>query len=133
MEVFDTNVPDFFLAEERQEYASFLEALPGPYFVLVDDSLGVIGCGGYALKPSTGTADLCWGMVRKELHGRGVGRMLTRLRLNGLAKEPEVREIALNTSQHTEAFYKGLGFRTIEIQADGYGPGLDRCEMRLYL
>lgn len=129
--VFDTNVPEFFLPEERQEYGAFLEALPGPYFVLLNESHTIIGSGGYAIKPSTGTADLCWGMVRRELHGQGLGRALTTLRLERIVQEPEVREVAMHTSQHTEAFYKVLGFRTIEIRADGYGPGLDRCEMRL--
>jgi hypothetical protein len=31
--------------------------------------------------------------------------------------------------QHTVGFYERLGFRTVRIDPEGYGPGLDRCEM----
>ena len=131
LEVFDTNVPEFFRTEERNEFSSFLRALPGPYLVLLDETERVVGCGGYAVPEGTASADLCWGMVRRELHGRGYGRVLTQLLMERVLGDPTVREIALNTSQHTAGFYEGLGFSTTEIEKDGYGPGLDRCEMRL--
>jgi ribosomal protein S18 acetylase RimI-like enzyme len=131
LEVFDTNVPRFFRPEERVEYAAFLKALPGPYVVLLDGSDRVIACGGYAIREENASADLCWGMVREELHGRGLGKALARLRIARVLKDFEVREIVLNTSQHTVGFYEGLGFQATTVQADGYAPGLDRCEMQL--
>ena len=129
--VFDTNVPEFFRTEEREEYSSFLRALPGPYLVLLDEAGRVVACGGYAVPEGSASADLCWGMVRRELQGRGYGRVLTQLRIERVLHDPTVLEISLNTSQHTAGFYEGLGFSTTEVEEDGYGPGLDRCEMRL--
>lgn len=131
--VFDSNVPRFFTPEERKEFVSFLRALPGPYFVLRMEDREIVACGGHALRPEAGVGDLCWGMVRRDLQGRGLGAALLRLRIGALRADPGVRRIELNTSQHTVGFYEGLGFLVVDVEADGYAPGLDRCEMRLDL
>lgn len=130
--VFDSNVPRYFRVEERPGFEAYLRELPGPYLVAVDEEDGVVACGGHALRDEPpGLADLCWGMVRGDLHGRGLGRRLTLRRLDAARRDPRVEEVALNTSQLTTGFYERLGFRTIEVEPDGYGPGLDRCEMRI--
>ena len=124
-------MPRFFAPDERELFNAFLADLPGPYSVLEDAAGRVIACGGYALAHEGHTADLCWGMVRQELHGEGLGRQLTETRLARIREESTVREVALNTSQLTSAFYERIGFRVISVERDGYSPGLDRCEMRL--
>jgi len=129
LRVFDSNVPAFFSMDERALYAAFLSALPGPYFVLVDPAQTVVGCGGYAVGERSDVADLCWGMVSREHHGRGFGRALTEMRVQRMWREPGIKAVALNTTQHTVAFYERLGFRTRSVLPDGYAPGLDRCEM----
>lgn len=129
--VFDTNVPGFFRLEERDGFLSFLAELPGPYLVLPDASGQVLACGGYAVNLADRTADLCWGMVRRELHGRGLGRRLTVVRVDAVMRDPRVDEVRLHTSQHTVGFYERLGFETVEVRADEYAPGLHRCDMRL--
>ena len=131
LHVFDTNVPDFFTYEERDLFADFLRELPGPYFVLELGEGGVAACGGYAFTEDGARADMCWGMVRRDLHGQQLGRALTELRVEEAKADPRVTELALNTSQHTRGFYERLGFHVIEVVEDGYAPGLDRCEMRM--
>jgi len=131
--VFDSNVPVFFAAFERDEFAAFLDALPGPYLVVEDDAGVVVGCGGYGVKPGTGVADLCWGMVVRERHGTGLGRLLLDARLERVRADAAAQAIALHTSQHTRGFYERRGFRTERVVPDGYAPGLDRCHMRLVL
>jgi ribosomal protein S18 acetylase RimI-like enzyme len=127
--VFDSNVPRFFRVAERAEFAAFLRAPPGPYAVFVADKTEVLACGGYAIRAEDGIASLCWGMVRADLHGCGLGGALARLRLEAVRHDPRVRHIVLNTSQHTVGFYERLGFRVTTVEKDGYAPGLDRCEM----
>jgi len=127
--LFDSNVPDFFHEGERPEFEAFLDDLPGPYLVLLRDG-AIVACGGYALHDRATAADLCWGIVRRDLHGRGFGRELTEGRIARAVADPRVTEIALKTSQHTVGFYERLGFVTLSVEIDGYGPGLDRCEMR---
>ena len=84
LDVFDSNVPDFFRTEERSDFGAFLDALPGPYLVITDPVGQVVACGGYALGQSD-SVDLCWGMVRRPLHGVGLGHLLTDARLDRAA------------------------------------------------
>ncbi len=132
VDVFDSNVPDYFLPSERAQFEAFLDDLPGPYFV--GESGGrVVACGGIALSDEGGRADLCWGMVHRSVHRRGLGRRLTRYRVEEARGLPGVRQIALQTSQHTKDFYRSLGFEIVEVEADGFGEGMDRLDLRLNL
>lgn len=131
--VFDSNVPEYFRDFERESFAAFLDDLPGPYLVIEDDDGAIVGCGGYAVVPETRAADLCWGMVRRSLHGTGLGRLLTDARLDRIRRDPAAEAVALNTSQHTRGFYERRGFVTEKVTPDGFAPGLDRCDMRLVL
>jgi ribosomal protein S18 acetylase RimI-like enzyme len=133
LEVLRTNQPLFFTPEELDLFRSFLSALPGPYLVVRDPARRIVACGGYALRESGTVADMCWGMVRRDLQGLGIGKTLTRARIERIMRHVSVREITLNTSQHTLGFYQRLGFETLGILTDGYAKGLDRCEMRLVL
>lgn len=129
LDVFDSNVPEFFLPAERAEFEAFLDDLPGPYFV--GESGGrIVACGGYALTDSGRRADLCWGMVRRKAQRRGLGRRLTDHRIERAVAHPGVNVVALQTSQHTAAFYETRGFEIAEIEPDGFGPGMDRYDMR---
>lgn len=132
VEVLESNVPEFFRDHERSEYREFLADLPGPYLVVSDGRDRIVACGGYAAS-TRAVVDLCWGMVRRDLHGQGLGRMLTKARLDRALADPSVESVALSTSQLTTGFYERLGFRIVEVRPDGYGPGLDRCDMRLDL
>ena len=126
---FESNVPRYFREEERPGFESFLDALPGPYFVLLDAEGEVVGCGGYALRSESAVADLCGGMVLRDRQGEGRGRALTEMRLERALAHPGVRSLALETSQHTVGFYERLGFRVAGTEPDGYAPGLDRVRM----
>ena len=128
LSVFDSNVPDYFVEAERSEFRDFLGALPGPYVVLELEGR-IVACGGHAFGEE-GVADLCWGMVRRDRHRSGLGRLLTEARIERAVRDPRVNTVALNTSQHTEGFYLGLGFETVEVRRDGFAPGLDCLVMR---
>ena len=130
LQVFDTNVPEFFREPEREEFERFLRDLPGPYLVL-QRAAELIGCGGYAFREGSEAADLCWGMIRRDLHRTGLGKELTEMRVRLALEDPRVKEVALNTSQHTVGFYQRVGFALLSVERNGYGPGLDRCEMRM--
>lgn len=131
LRVFDSNVPEFFVSSERQAFEAFLAELPGPYFVIEQPPGEIVACGGYAIVPEERRADLCWGMVGRAHHGRGIGRHLTQLRLDAARRDARVDSLILNTSQHTRGFYEKLGFVTEKLVIDGFAPGLDRCDMRL--
>jgi GNAT superfamily N-acetyltransferase len=127
----DSNVPRFFAPEERREFAAFLDALPGRYFVMQSGD-DLIACGGYAPK-EMGCVALCWGMVRRDHHARGIGRRLLEYRLDHIRRDGSVVRVTINTSQHTSGFYQRFGFVADQIIPDGYAAGLDRWEMSLSL
>ncbi|MDX2008354.1 MAG: GNAT family N-acetyltransferase [Meiothermus sp.] len=132
LEVFDTNVPKYFSLEEREEFETFLKLPSCVYLVLVSDGK-IVGCGGYYLNQERQEAGLCWGLVRRELHGTGLGKRLLLERLARVACHPEAAFIRLDTSQHTFGFFERLGFITEHITPNGYWEGLDRYDMRLEL
>jgi len=130
LDVFTSNIPEFFSESEREDFLDFLSRLPGRYGVVVDEAGRIVACGGVAnSRTDPNGADLTWGMVERSLHNRGIGRVLTVGRLEWIRQMPDISVAYLNTSHLTEEFYKKLGFVTTKYIPNGYRPGLDRCDM----
>jgi hypothetical protein len=51
------------------------------------------------------------------------------LHLQALGELPGSREVRINTSQHTRAFFERFGFVVTEVEQEGFGPGLHRYAM----
>ncbi|WP_241235852.1 GNAT family N-acetyltransferase [Xanthomonas arboricola] len=134
MALFDANVPVFFSAGERADFAGFLSHHAAAWhYQLLERSNAVAGCAGYAIGADGTTASLCWGMVHPRLHRCGVGTQLLLARLEALRQMPDVRRVILDTSQHTRQFYARFGFVVQQVTVDGYAPGLERWDMALDL
>jgi hypothetical protein len=72
-----SNVPEHFTPNEEAELDAFLSNLPGPYFVVAEAG-AIVACGGIAAEPDDPqTGALCWGIVRNDRQGHGIGRNLT--------------------------------------------------------
>ncbi|MBK8171535.1 MAG: GNAT family N-acetyltransferase [Sandaracinaceae bacterium] len=129
--VFDSNVPLYFTQDERLLFEEFLASLPGPY-TIVEDAGEVVACGGFARSNSNSNiVNLCWGMVHRDKHVKGYGTAMLKGRLAEITQNPEIEFVDINTSQHTAPFFESNGFATLYVTKDGYGPGLDRYDMRL--
>jgi predicted GNAT family N-acyltransferase len=128
--VFRSNIPKYFRPEEEQGLRDFIEGEhAADYFVQMLER-EIVGSGGIALNENQ-TVSLCWGMVRADHLGTGLGKKLTDFRI-GLAREKfGGLPVVLTTSQHTEKFYEKYGFVTLDHTVDGHGPGIDLCRMRL--
>jgi N-acetylglutamate synthase-like GNAT family acetyltransferase len=129
--LFDSNVPDSFTAAEREAFTSFVDASKGPYLVVEDHAGTVIGCGGLAKRE--GAVDLCWGLVGRRYHRRGVGRFLLRVRLAIASALPGVAEVQMNTSNETAPFFEREGFETTGVTENFFRSGLHKHDMRLAL
>lgn len=129
--IFRSNIGKYFVEAEEKELREFLEAFSDDYFVIeiIDE---VVAAGGIALNEDA-TISLCWGMVRTDLIGTGLGKKLTLFRMEKGREKWGDRPFVTSTSHHTEGFYKKLGFETVEHTPDGFGPGIDTCKMRLAL
>lgn len=128
VEIFRSNIPKYFVSAEEAGLRDFLGKHADGYYV-VESNGEVVGAGGIALN-SDGTACLCWGMVRNDLTGTGLGKELTEFRIAKAKGMFGDLPIVISTSQHTEGFYTKPGFVTTERIADGFGPGIDECRMR---
>lgn len=132
--LFDSNTPRFFAALEKADFLAFVDDPPGPYFVLESPAGEALGCGGYARQPAApSVAALCWGMVRGDLHGQGLGRRLLVERLDLIAAEPTLEAVEIETTQHSRGFFARHGFVETAHAPDGFAPGMDRVDMTLRL
>lgn len=125
--VFDGNVPDFFDATEREDFAAFLDGPGGEYFTLEKNG-AVIGCGGFA-REDCGQARFTWGMVNRNCHGEGLGRLLAEYRLQAIEDAGDFSEVELFTTQMVAPFFAKLGFAVAQVKKDGFAPGMDKVQM----
>lgn len=108
LQVFDSNAPSAFHPDERDSFAAFLDA-PGSYFVLDHDG-AIAGCGGFTSN-SDGLAALTWIMVRKDLHGNGLGRLLVFSAMRKLTADADPMLVRLTTVPQSTGFFLKQGFR----------------------
>lgn len=133
LQMFQSNVPHFFTAEEVDDYRKYLTDLTEPYFV-IECGQELMACGGVFVRSDDMTAGLAWGLVKASAHRQGIGTKLLQARLTWLTRHaPEVTAVVIDTTQHSAPFYARYGFRTTRVQSDFYAPGLDRHDMTLPL
>lgn len=125
--IFRSNIPKYFGPDEESGLRNFLAKFPDDYFVAELDG-EIIGAGGIALNDNN-TVSLCWGMVRADHLGTGRGRQLTEFRIEKAREKHGSLPLVISTSQHTQGFYERFGFRVTKHVPDGFGPGIDICEM----
>src|SRR5262249_51253440 len=135
LRVLDSNVPEYFLASDREEVARFLDDLDRMgvrYFVVEDEAGRIVACGGVAVDDVTKDARMCWGMVERALHRRSIGRMLLEARL-ATAKELGAKTASLATISKVEGFFAHEGFAFTSGEDDHYGPGMHRRDYKIAL
>jgi ribosomal protein S18 acetylase RimI-like enzyme len=131
LEVFQSNVPDYFAQSELGEVTRLLDEGLCPYMVVEHEGNQIIASGGIWIDPVEKTATLCWIMVERQYHGLGIGRMLVLTLLNLLRQFPFVELVKLDTSQHTTVFYEKLGFAKCGFIENYYTDGLHRYDMTM--
>ena len=131
VEIFRSNIPKYFGPGEEPGLYDFLRDHADDYYV-VEVGGEVIGSGGIALNDlESPTVSLCWGMIREDHLGTGLGKKLTEFRIDLAREKYAGLPLTIGTSQHTQGFYEKFGFQLVEHTPNGYGPGIDMCRMRL--
>lgn len=128
--IFDSNCPRFLHTEERPGFAEWLAAPQGTYLVIEEDG-AVIGCGGFALEDDQVTLTLTWGLLHAAHHGRRLGELLLLERLVRSLDTCDATHSKLGTTRMIEPFFGRVGYRRVSETPDGWGPGLDRVDLRL--
>lgn len=129
--IFEGNLPEFVTRRERGQFDTFLDIGGVRYFVVKTAGDVVVGCGGYHIQP--GAARLCWGLVERSLHRRGIGRFLLCSRLLRIYEQCGATAVTMDTSQLTSAFFEPFGFKVVDRIEHGYRAGLHKLEMELEL
>ncbi|MBO9664557.1 GNAT family N-acetyltransferase [Dokdonella sp.] len=131
--LFESNVPEYFAEAERADFIDQLDNLEGPYLV-VGNGGAVVACGGFqADRKDPSIAALCWGMVRRDLHGSRLGEALLVARLDLIATNPAFESVVIETTPMSRGFFERYGFVAGRVVADGFVPGYDLVEMTLRL
>lgn len=129
--LFEGNVPAYFGEHEKDDFLRCIDQEIDPYFVLEDGRGQLAGYGGYAVHPAMpATAGLTWGMIRRDLHGQGLGRCLLTGRLERIRAEGRFTEVRIETTPMSRGFAR-FGFLPIRTQSNGFGRGYDLVEMSL--
>lgn len=113
-----------------QRYSSLLHLVNDRWETVDAGSDGLLGCGGICITPARG-GGLCFGMIRNDLHKKGLGSVLLSYRLIKLLENTSVQSVLLDTSQYNPEFYQKFGFTLVETKENFYGQGLHRNDMRL--
>jgi N-acetylglutamate synthase-like GNAT family acetyltransferase len=111
----DSNMPEYFTAEEREDFEAWLDAPQGHYRVAEHDGC-VVGCGGMALERAD-LASLTWLMVAGHLRGQGLGRFLLFYLMKDLPAG--VTHVRLATIPPVAGFFEKQGFRAQSTGAKG--------------
>jgi predicted GNAT family N-acyltransferase len=131
LEIFHSNVPAYFAPKELSDVTRLLDGMFCPYLVIEDNDGRIIASGGIWADQADQSATLCWVMVARQWHGKGLGRFLVLKLLNLLRRFPFVTLVKLDTSQHTSAFYEKFGFEKCGFTDNYYAEGLHRFDMEM--
>jgi hypothetical protein len=129
--IFDSNLPDYFGAGDREWLGETLDEPDGPAFVATIDTVPV-AFGGYELWEHYNKALLYWGMAARGWHGSGIGRLLLFERLLHVARfaDPPTRYVTVDTSPLVAPFFRHAGFEETAVWPEGYRSGMTMHELR---
>ena len=132
--IFDSNLPDYFGAGDREWLEETLDDPDGPAFVVDVDGIPS-AFGGYEIWEHYDKALLFWGMVARAHHGSGIGKLLLFERLLHVATsaEPTTRYVTVDTSPQVSPFFQHCGFELTSVWPSGYRSGMDMHELRFDL
>ncbi len=124
----DSNTPDYFALSERADMEHYLDHELEDYFV-VEKEGRIIGAGGINYVPEKKRAVLAWGMITPDLHGKGIGTILTKHRIEHINAMVEIESMIVRTTQLTYKFYEKMNFKLVKTQNDYWGEGFDLYHM----
>ncbi|NOH71263.1 GNAT family N-acetyltransferase [Vibrio pectenicida] len=126
--IFDTNCPDYFATNERQDYAEYLDSNPEGYEVclLNGDIVGAFGLSG----DTSDCQRLDWILISSNTQGMGIGHQFM-LRAVHKAKRLECQQINIAASHLSAPFFARYGANEVSHILDGWGLGMHRVNMEL--
>jgi ribosomal-protein-alanine N-acetyltransferase len=128
LELLRLNTPKYFSPDERQDLIDYLDNHLEYYYV-VESENQVMGCGGLNLSDEPEVIRISWDIIHPESQGRGLGKELTRFRMERIQEIPGIKMVSVRTSQLAYKFYEKLGFELKEVVKDFWAEGYDMYRM----
>lgn len=128
--IFDANTPGYFAPNERADYERFLDDTPEGYEVC-ELAGQVVAAFGLIDNGDDGTS-LNWIMLDPQSQGAGIGSAIME-RVMSLGKTSGLALIDIAASQKSAPFFARFGAIAEARTEDGWGPGMHRVDMKLYL
>ncbi|MBC7894679.1 MAG: GNAT family N-acetyltransferase [Cytophagaceae bacterium] len=137
--IFDANCPEFFAPNEREDFEGFLGALEPNARAAMDDAYGyvvvedagmVVGAHGVREDAEHQGCRLTWILFAPDAQGRGLGRHVMD-RVRKVARRKGATSVGIAASGKSAPFFAKFGAVVEQVTHDGWGPGMDRIDMRL--
>jgi [ribosomal protein S18]-alanine N-acetyltransferase len=128
VDILRLNTPDYFAAEEEEDFIFYLINEIDAYFVVEIDGQ-ILGGGGYNLVESGTIARISWDLIHPDFQKKALGTLLLNHRLEFLKKIDTLKAISVRTSQQAFPFYEKSGFKVVEIVKDYWANGFDLVRM----
>ncbi len=129
LSIFDSNTPPYFHPSERQDLIEWLDKEDRLEYWVAEEDGTVLGCAGIYFDEKEQLAGFSWGMVANSHHGKGIGTLLNKHRLDVLARLYPGKAWKLETSQMSRDFYAKFGFVETSRIKDGFAKGIDKVVM----
>jgi hypothetical protein len=127
------NVPKYFSESDVADFKKYLSERNWiEHDVFIDSNDGVIGCASY-YRRSASVVGLAWMFFAPQRLGSrrllpGLKEYLTSVCVRVGLPDSELT-LALNTTPRVAKLMSRIGFLTIDVIKNGYGPGYDRVNM----
>jgi ribosomal protein S18 acetylase RimI-like enzyme len=129
--LFDSNIPDYFLASERPAFAAFLEQPAGSFYVVESEPNGIVACGGWYVDGKI--AGLVWGIVHRAHQRAGLGKMLLEERLRLIRADRRATQARVRTTAAVQGFFERAGFKVARPHLPGVVAEVPLVELVLEL
>lgn len=128
--IFDANCPGFFAPNERQDYEEFLKGVSGDYEVCEVDGK-VVGAFGLIVDGEH-SKTLCWILLDPKTQGIGLGTTILE-RVIQQSRMSQTKVVHIAASDKSAPFFARFGASPTSLIENGWGPGMDRVDMELWL
>jgi len=134
IELLRLNTPQYFSPNEEKDLLYYLNNHAGNHYVVEVDGQ-VMGCGGFNLAEGGELAKLSWDIFHPQSQGKGLGRALTKFRIQKIKEIQGTKIISVRTSQLVYKFYEKFGLEIREVVKDYWDVGFDlyRLDNDIYL
>ncbi len=130
IELLRKNTPEYFDISEENDFENYLENEIEDYYVFEKNSK-IIGAGGINYFTEQKVARISWDMIDPRYQGNGIGKKLTKYRINHLNSNSKIETIIVRTTQLVYKFYEKLGFELEKVEKDFWAKDFDLYQMKM--